>query len=76
MSITSSILTDNPTQHKRSWNMSKIRSNNTIPEITVRKVLHIAGIRYRLHASNLPGNPDLSNNKRKYAVFVNGYFWH
>ena len=42
----------------------------------VRKVLHNAGIRYRLHAKDLPGKPDLSNKRRKFAIFVNGCFWH
>ena len=60
----------------RSWNMSRIRSKNTKPELIVRKVLHNSGIRYRLHAKNLPGKPDLSNKSKKFAIFVNGCFWH
>jgi DNA mismatch endonuclease (patch repair protein) len=24
----------------------------------------------------LPGKPDLSNKKKKFAIFVNGCFWH
>jgi DNA mismatch endonuclease (patch repair protein) len=56
--------------------MSRIRSKNTKPEIAVRKMLHQRGIRYRLHAKDLPGIPDLSNKSKKFAVFVNGCFWH
>ena len=56
--------------------MSRIRSKNTKPELIVRKVLHNSGIRYRLHAKNLPGKPDLSNKSKKFAIFVNGCFWH
>ena len=56
--------------------MSRIRSKNTKPELIVRKVLHNSGIRYRLHARNLPGKPDLSNKSKKFAIFVNGCFWH
>ena len=37
---------------------------------------HNSGIRYRLHARNLPGKPDLSNKSKKFAIFVNGCFWH
>ena len=69
-------MTDHLTPVKRSWNMSRIRSKNTKPELMVRKVLHNAGIRYRLHAKDLPGKPDLSNKRRKFAIFVNGCFWH
>ena len=56
--------------------MSRIRSKNTKPELIVRKALHNSGIRYRLHARNLPGKPDLSNKSKNFAIFVNGCFWH
>jgi DNA mismatch endonuclease (patch repair protein) len=69
-------MADHLTPEKRSWNMSRIRSKNTKPEIAVRKMLHQRGIRYRLHAKDLPGIPDLSNKSKKFAVFVNGCFWH
>ena len=69
-------MTDHLTPDKRSWNMSRIRSKNTKPELIVRKVLHNSGIRYRLHARNLPGKPDLSNKSKNFAIFVNGCFWH
>ena len=69
-------MADHLSPAKRSWNMSRIRSKNTKPELIVRKVLHNSGIRYRLHAKNLPGKPDLSNKSKKFAIFVNGCFWH
>ena len=69
-------MTDHLSPAKRSWNMSRIRSKNTKPELIVRKVLHNSGIRYRLHARNLPGKPDLSNKSKNFAIFVNGCFWH
>jgi DNA mismatch endonuclease Vsr len=34
------------------------------------------GYRYRLHAMDLPGRPDIVFRKRRCAVFVNGCFWH
>tara|TARA_B100002003_G_scaffold240876_1_gene261911 strand:- start:353 stop:763 length:411 start_codon:yes stop_codon:yes gene_type:complete len=69
-------MTDHLSTSKRSWNMSKIRSENTAPELAVRKWLHNNGIRYRLHVRNLPGKPDICNKKKRFAVFVNGCFWH
>ena len=69
-------MTDHLTPAKRSWNMSRIGSKNTKPELIVRKMLHNSGIRYRLHVKDLPGKPDLSNKKKKFAIFVNGCFWH
>ena len=56
--------------------MSRIRSKNTKPELIVRKFLYNNGLRYRLHAKDLPGKPDISNKQKKFAVFVNGCFWH
>ena len=56
--------------------MSKIRSKNTRPELIVRKYLFSKGFRYRLHAKDVTGKPDLSNKTSKIAVFVNGCFWH
>lgn len=60
----------------RSWLMSKIRSRDTKPEITVRKELHRLGYRFRLYAPNLPGKPDLSFPARKKALFIHGCYWH
>lgn len=69
-------MVDHISEERRSWNMSRIRSKDTKPEMIVRKMLHKNGIRYRLHVKDLPGKPDLSNKKKKFAVFVNGCFWH
>jgi DNA mismatch endonuclease (patch repair protein) len=60
----------------RSRMMSRIKSKNTRPEMTVRKYLHAAGFRYRLHAHHLPGSPDLILPKYGTAIFVHGCFWH
>jgi DNA mismatch endonuclease Vsr len=60
----------------RSQVMARIRSENTRPEILTRSAVHALGIRFRKHVSSLPGKPDLSNMKRKWAIFVHGCFWH
>ena len=60
----------------RSYNMSKIRSKNTQPEMLVRKYLFAHGFRYRLHRKDLPGNPDIVLPKYHTVIFVNGCFWH
>lgn len=56
--------------------MSGIRGKDTKPEIRIRKLLHAAGFRYRLHDKKLPGRPDLVLPKYRTAIFVHGCFWH
>jgi DNA mismatch endonuclease (patch repair protein) len=61
---------------QRSRNMSRIRGRDTGPELLIRRGLHGRGFRFRLHARDLPGRPDLVLPKHRAAVFVNGCFWH
>jgi DNA mismatch endonuclease (patch repair protein) len=67
---------DTLSREKRSWNMSRIRSRDTIPEKTVRSVLRRLRYRIQLHAKDLPGRPDIVLPRRKTVVFVHGCFWH
>ncbi|MCW8795852.1 MAG: very short patch repair endonuclease [Chlorobium sp.] len=60
----------------RSRMMSGIRGKNTRPEILIRKALHAAGYRYRLHDGKLPGKPDLVLRKYNAVIFIHGCFWH
>lgn len=60
----------------RSFNMSRIRSKNTKPEILVRKFLFSKGFRYRIHESKILGKPDIVLKKYKTIIFINGCFWH
>ena len=69
-------MADKLSKKHRSWNMSRIRSKNTSPEMRVRSVLHKQGYRFRLHHENLPGKPDLILKKFRLAIFVHGCFWH
>lgn len=56
--------------------MSRISGGNTKPEITVRKILHGMGFRFRLHVRNLPGTPDIVLPRHRKIIFVHGCFWH
>src|SRR5260370_14466037 len=67
---------DTVSEKQRSWNMSRIRSKNTAPELLVRSMLHRMGFRFRIHDRSLPGCPDIVLKKWKTVVFVNGCFWH
>lgn len=60
----------------RSRIMASIRGKNTKPELVVRKALHRRGFRFRLHAKDVPGRPDLVFRKFNAVVFVHGCFWH
>ena len=69
-------MTDILPPEKRSWNMSRIKGKNTKPEVLLRSLLHQAGFRFRIHADNLPGKPDIVLPRYNTAIFVNGCFWH
>lgn len=56
--------------------MAAIKGSHTKPELVVRKAIHAQGLRYRLHATELPGKPDLVFPRYGAVVFVNGCFWH
>jgi DNA mismatch endonuclease, patch repair protein len=61
---------------RRSWNMSRIRSRDTAPEVRLRSLLHRAGFRFRLHGSKLPGRPDIVLARYRAVILVHGCFWH
>lgn len=60
----------------RSAQMARVRSKHTKPELRVRRALHAAGLRFRLHRKDLPGKPDIILPSRRIAIFVHGCFWH
>ncbi len=68
--------TTEPVDPARSAQMAKVRGRDTKPEMRVRRALHAAGVRYRLHAKDLPGRPDIVLRSRRLAIFVHGCFWH
>lgn len=69
-------MADIMTQAQRSERMSRIRSQDTKPEMLVRRFLHGQGFRFRLHVRSLSGRPDLVLPKYSVVVFVEGCFWH
>ena len=60
----------------RSRMMSTIRGSNTGPELRLRRALHTAGLRFRLHRKDLPGRPDIVLPRHRLVIFVHGCFWH
>ena len=69
-------MADDRSPAQRSWNMSRIRSRDTAPELKVRSLVHRSGYRYRLHVKDLPGRPDIVMPRYRTIIFVNGCFWH
>ncbi len=58
----------------RSYNLSRVRSKDTKPEMIVRKFLFANGYRYKLHDKKLPGKPDIVLPKYKTVIFVHSCF--
>ena len=56
--------------------MRSNRAKNTRPEVALRSVLSVRGLRFRTHSSHLPGRPDIVFNTQRLAVFCDGDFWH
>jgi DNA mismatch endonuclease (patch repair protein) len=69
-------MTDKISPERRSANMRAIRSKSMVPEITVRRLAHSLGYRYRLHSKDLPGKPDMVFPSRRSVIFIHGCFWH
>lgn len=65
------------TTDQRRKTMSRIRSKDTKPELTLRKALRSAGLTgYRKNLRGIPGTPDVVFTRYKLAIFVDGDFWH
>ena len=69
-------MADTVSKEQRSWNMSRIRSNDTKPEVKVRSWLFRKGFRFRKNDRRYPGRPDVVLPKYHTVIFVNGCFWH
>jgi DNA mismatch endonuclease, patch repair protein len=64
------------TPEQRSRIMRAVKGIDTVPELTVRRLAHRMGYRFRLHRKDLPGKPDLVFPRLRKVVFVHGCFWH
>ena len=69
-------MTDIVDKATRSRMMAGIRGKDTNPELALRRALHHSGFRYRLHAKDVEGRPDLLLPKHRAVIFVHGCFWH
>ena len=69
-------MADTRTPEQRRRIMQSVKTENTGPELVVRRLLHGMGYRYRLHRRDLPGKPDIVFVSRRKAIFVHGCFWH
>jgi DNA mismatch endonuclease (patch repair protein) len=68
-----------PSSVQVSERMSKHPRRDTSPELELRRLLHAAGLRYRVQYP-VPGwkrrTIDIAFTRRKVAVFIDGCFWH
>jgi DNA mismatch endonuclease (patch repair protein) len=69
-------MVDTLTPTQRSERMGRVKSKGSKAELAVRSLVHRLGYRFRLHARNLPGHPDLVFASRRKTIFVHGCFWH
>lgn len=74
--IKARVMTDTVDRQTRSKMMSAVRAKNTKIETEIRRRLFAQGFRYRLHARDLPGRPDMVLPKYSTVIFVHGCFWH
>lgn len=56
--------------------MKRVRRVKTAPEELVALELRRLGVRYRRAPRDLPGSPDFANKRKRWAIFVNGCYWH
>ncbi|GAA4116128.1 very short patch repair endonuclease [Knoellia locipacati] len=62
---------------KEGAHLSGRRKVNTAPEVLLRRAVHAAGGRFRLHRRIAKGcTPDFVMPSSHVAVFVDGCFWH
>lgn len=69
-------MADTISSEERSAVMSRVKSKNSRPEVALRKLVHSMGYRFRLHAPNMPGKPDLVLARHRAVIFMHGCFWH
>jgi len=66
-------MADVHSQERRSYNMSRIRSTETKPELIVKEILEKKEFIYQ---PEIYGKPDFANFNKKVVIFIDGCFWH
>jgi DNA (cytosine-5)-methyltransferase 1 len=62
---------------QRAYNMSQIRARDTKPELQLRDLMVSSGLwGFEAHPKSILGTPDFYFPEEKFAVFVDGCFWH
>jgi DNA mismatch endonuclease (patch repair protein) len=65
-----------PTPRLRAATKPNARPLLTVPEQTLRRMLHMHGLRFSLRPRDLPGQPDIVLPRRRTVIFLRGCFWH
>jgi DNA mismatch endonuclease, patch repair protein len=63
-------------KEQRSRIMAAVRQRDTPAELSVRRVAHALGFRFKLNVRSLPGSPDIVFHKHRKVIFVHGCYWH
>ena len=69
-------MADRLSPETRSWNMSRLKGQDTKPEMAVRKYSLRQGFRFRKNDKRYPGKPDIVLPKYHTVIFIHGCFWH
>src|SRR5687768_9286147 len=59
--------------------MQSNKRRDTKPELAVRRLLHAAGLRYRVDLAPVPGlrrRADIVFPREQVAIFIDGCYWH
>ena len=64
------------TDEATSLRMRSMPKARTTPEQAVARHLCRKHVRYTRNNKDLPGSPDFANRSKRWAIFVNGCFWH
>lgn len=67
---------DTVTKARRSYIMSRIKSQHTGPELAFKRMLDTLDVDYRMHAKDLPGKPDFVLPDVSVVIQVHGCFFH
>jgi DNA mismatch endonuclease Vsr len=69
-------MTDIYSKKKRSWIMSRVRSEGSKIEGTIEAELRKASVNYTAHPAGIFGRPDFIIEASRIAIFCDSDFWH